>query len=280
MSKRLLTPLEFWTHATMRIDNQWVGHGTGFLVGLLTKADGSEGRIFFVTNKHVINPNKEKRESADKIALHFNIRKSDQSIVGNKLGLQFSYSNICREHPDPDVDILALEVTQMFVENPQIEARFANYNMFANPRILNEKDIKMGDEILVIGYPQSYPVGLRHVSTNLPLMRAGIISSHIGENLEDNHKESDGKYRKRILRGFLIDGAIIPGSSGSPVILKPTSTRSVRGQTQMQIDHNLLLGIVTETRYAYTEDFQSFAGLGLALNADAVKETIDLFLAH
>jgi hypothetical protein len=135
--------------------------------------------------------------------------------------------------------------------------------MFANQKILKELYIKMGDEIIVIGYPQSYPLGLKHITSNLPLVRAGIITSHIGENLVDNHKESDGTYRKRILRGFLIDGAIIPGSSGSPVILKPTTMRNVRGQTQMQINNNLLLGIVSETRYAHTTDFQSFAGFGI-----------------
>lgn len=62
---------------------------------------------------------------------------------------------------------------------------------------------------------------MRHTS-NFPFITDGTISSQIGQPLEDEHKEKDGSYRKRILRAFLINGGILPGSSGSPVILKPT----------------------------------------------------------
>lgn len=87
--------------------------------------------------------------------------------------------------------------------------------------------------------------------------------------------------RKRILRGFLIDGAIIPGSSGSPVVIKPATIRFVRGQMVMQTFSRVFLGIIAETRYApivtRDTDFLSFAGLGLAFNADTIKETFELF---
>ena len=163
------------------------------------------------------------------------------SIVGQNHTLGFLYSEICREHPVNDVDVLALDVTELFVRYPQIEAHMSNYNMFTIQKILKELDIRMGDEIIVIGFPQSYPLGLKHITSNLPLIRAGIIASHIGENLVDNHKESDETYRKRILGGFLVNGAIIPGSSGSPVILKPITTWNVRGQIQMQVTRTCYL---------------------------------------
>ncbi len=73
---------------------------------------------------------------------------------------------------------------------------------------------------------------------------------------------------------------MIPGSSGSPVALKPLTTRYVRENIQIQ-SSTLLLGIIAETRYApvRTPTFEtlSFAGLGLAFDTETIIETIDLF---
>ncbi len=89
------------------------------------------------------------------------------------------------------------------------------------------------------------------------------------------------KPRKRILRGFLVDGATVPGSSGSPVVLPPISFRNVHGTLQIQTHPLLLLGIIAESRYAPiitpSADYLSFSGLGLAFHAETVRETIELF---
>jgi hypothetical protein len=167
MPEEVLTPLEFWTYSTMLIDNQWGGHGTGFLVQVPLKDDNTQARVFLVTNKHVINPDHVLRKTANKINLHFNIKdKEDQSIIGQNLTFEFSYSEKCREHSGNDVDVLAFEITELFVRYPEIEAYMANYNMFSNQTVLKELDIKMGDEIVVIGFPQGYPLGLKHITSN------------------------------------------------------------------------------------------------------------------
>ena len=80
MSEKLVTPLEFWTYSTMLIDNQWGGHGTGFLVAISSKDDNTQVRVILVTNKHVINPDHVHRKSADKIRLHFNIRDKEDEL--------------------------------------------------------------------------------------------------------------------------------------------------------------------------------------------------------
>jgi hypothetical protein len=152
-----------------------------------------------------------------------------------------------------------------------------HYNILADSNKIKELDIAIGDQIMVI----CNPMGLKHRRNNLPLVRGGILATQIGESLEDEQKDLDGTHRKRVLRGFLIDGAVIPGSSGSPVVLKPASFRYVKNQLQMGTNTRLLLGIIAETRYAPivtpSFDFQSFAGLGLAFDADIIKETIELF---
>jgi hypothetical protein len=101
-----------------------------------------------------------------------------------------------------------------------------------------------------------------------------------GENLEDwgyDNKESD----KKVLRAFLMDGAIIPGSSGSPVILKPTLGRYTKNSYLVDQFQPVLLGIVSGMRFAIIRDkrseFQALANLGVVYNADTIRETIDLF---
>jgi hypothetical protein len=181
-----------------------------------------------------------------------------------------------REHPSVDVDVLAFDVTSLLVNYPVIESKQFPIGQVATKSVLENDDIKIGDEIIVIGYPS----GLSHKKTNFPLIRKGIISSMIGELLEDDFKGDDGILRKRTIRGFFIDGAIIPGSSGSPIILNPLTMRFVGQNTSIQ-SKNLLLGIIAETLYAPISlprrETYGFAGLVLAFDSETIIETIDLF---
>jgi len=73
------------------------------------------------------------------------------------------------------------------------------------------------------------------------------------------------------LRGFLIDGGVIPGLSGNPVILKPNHYRQIKNEIIYDSFPPLLLGIVSETRFIFTDNFYgenyySTANLGLAFD--------------
>jgi S1-C subfamily serine protease len=269
---------ETWIYTTMLIENEWGGKGTGFLVSRLI--DENYGRIFLVTNKHVLNEEAEMRQSATWVRLYFNFKNADGSITGETTNLPLNLNDGAkrwREHPENDVDVLAFDVTILLEQYPQTKGKWADYSDFGDRSKREELDITIGEEALVIGYP----LGLRHAKTNFPLVRGGIIATRIGENLEDEYKEKDGTIRKRLLRGFLIDGAVIPGSSGSPVVLKPTTGRFVKDKILLGLSPAILLGIVAETRYAPIRTpegyIPSFAGLGLAFDAETVKETIELF---
>jgi Trypsin-like peptidase domain len=268
---------DFWIHSTTLIINELGGRGTGFLVG-----DKVDKRIFVVTNKHVINKDKSKRDNATRLTLYFNMEKEQQGTTRRdiEVSLNLEGKKPWREHPDKDVDLLVFNITELLKskEVPLLKSRAVLYDYFLTKELMERMDIKIADEILIIGYPDMF--GLRHQTSNLPIVRQGIIASNIGENLEDwglNYKESE----RRILRAFLIDGAIIPGSSGSPVILKPTLGRNVKDKYLVEKFPSILLGMVSEMRYGIItdsiSDFKSFANLGLVCNADTIKETIELF---
>lgn len=269
---------ETWIYTTMLIENEWGGKGTGFLVSRLI--DDKYGRIFLATNKHVLHEDTGMRQNANRVLLYLNIKNKDGSITGKTAELPLNLddgSKRWREHPDQDVDVLAFDVSPLIAQYPQIKGKWADYSDFGDRTKMEELDVTIGDEILVIGYP----LGLRQGATNFPLLRSGIIATRIGETLEEDYQKSDGTLRRRILRGFLIDGATIPGSSGSPVVLKPTTGRFVKGKIILGSPPAILLGIVAETRYAPVRtpagDILSFAGLGLAFDAETVRETIELF---
>ena len=270
---------DFWLYNTMLIENEWGGQGTGFLLFRPDKPEGNEGRVFLITNKHVPNPDPKKRDQATKITLHFNIQDQNKRVLKGQADIQIKFGNSksYKEHQSVDVDVIAFEVTDLIALNPSIQRQIATSQMLLTPDKIKDWDIKSGDQINVVGYP----AGIRHRMTNFPIVRSGIISSMIGEELEDDFKSPDGILRKRILRGFLVDGAIIPGSSGSPVVLPSISFRNVGEKLQIQNFPLLILGIIAKTRIAPivtpTIDYLSFAGLGLAFDAQTIIETIELF---
>lgn len=267
-----------WLYATVPIDNPQGESGTGFLVFRATDTD--QGRVFLVTNKHVVARNPVLRASVSHVTCHFNTKKAD-GTTGTVYGaIQLANpdgSQRVRQHPDPDTDVLAIEVTDVIEVNRQIQKRWARYDLFADAAKRRELDITVGEEVLTIGYP----LGLRQGDTNFPLVRQGLIATKIGELLRDKVPVSGGGFRDRALRAFLIDGAIVPGSSGSPVVLKPVVGRFVGSAIAIGPGPMVLLGIVAETMYAPVQfgpdTIPSFAGLGLVFEVETIRETIELF---
>jgi len=262
-----------WIYATIRIENEWRGQGTGFLV---TRAlDPNNHLVFLCTNKHVLHQDEKKRQTATKIICHLNETDKDDKIVRVKHELPLAFSNGTKrwkEHPDKDVDVLVFNITDLIIKRPNMVKKWIRYDLFADKDTFLKQDITIGDEILVLGYPLIIP----QYKSNLPIVRQGIIASQIGERYVD---EKDNK--KRVLRGFLIDGGVIPGSSGSPVILKPVIGRYVNKRIMMRPSTPYLLGMVTELRLSSLQTTRgtipSYAGIGFAFDASTIKETIELF---
>lgn len=271
-----------WSFVTVLIENQEAALGTGFLIG--QEFQPNKCRIFLATNKHVLHHSLEGRARAKYVIFHLNEKGDDGVIKATSCEVACLYPDgtpIWREHPDVDVDVLVFHVSEMFTARPRIIFKFTTIDHVLDRKGIVEHDITIGEEIIVVGYP----LGLRHRTTNFPLFRSGMIATRIGEQLEDETRTSDGGCRKRTLRGFLVDGGVIPGSSGSPVILKPTTSWLQGGNIRMgAIRPPMVLGIIAETRYATIsrqipggDDIRAFAGLGIAVDAETIKETIALF---
>jgi hypothetical protein len=278
--------LEPWLMATMLIENESGGKGTGFLVAREVRELGdNKGKLFLVTNKHVLEKNDELRRENQEVIIYFSGQVGDAPIErmsARGTVAPFPTRQIITwcEHPSDEVDVLAFDVTALFSHTPpniHIHQQHVPYSDFVTLAELSSGEVTMGQEVYVIGYP----LGIQHHRTNLPIMRQGLIASNIGEPFEDFATNDAGERKPRVLRGFLIDGGTVPGSSGSPVILKPN--QMVLHTTGLAVGgiRPMLLGIIAETKYVpekerryYTE---SYTGLGLAFDAETIKETIELF---
>lgn len=273
----MASPIESsWSHTTILIETPYGGRGTGFLVGRPVGTD--QWTIFAITNKHVLHPEKSKRAAIDSVKLHVNVTRGG-TVVGEVIDypLKDKGGPIWKEHPDPDVDVLAIPAAALFNARRDLANKFAPEEWFATAEVRKSMDISAGEEIIVVGYPS----GIRQGKTNLPLVRQGIISTRIGEELHEEESTGGGEVRVRKTRGFLIDGATIPGSSGSPVVLKPVIGRQQGNNIMMGSTTPVLLGVVAETRFAPIKvtggQIPGFAGLGLAFEVETIVETMNLF---
>jgi len=269
-----------WIYATVPIDNPEGGSGTGFLVS--RKIDENQFKVFLVTNKHVVCQDPALRPNVPHITAHFNTIEGDGShgtASGQVPLVRPDGSKTFREHPDPDTDVYAIDVTSVIKLNPKFQAKWVGYDLFGDEPKRTELDITAGEDVVTIGYP----LGLREGDSNFPLIRQGMIATKIGTPLKDKVQTPEGVLRDRTLRAFLIDGATVPGSSGSPVILKPVSGRLQGQSIKLGLPPPVLLGIVAEAFYAPIQvgssDTQGFAGLGLVFQVETIRETIELFFA-
>src|SRR3990167_1769231 len=110
-----------WLFATVPIDNPQGESGTGFLV--LRQVGEGQGRVFLVTNKHVVHRDPAHRASVKHLHCHFNTEdaQGNQGTLHGDIPIKMDDgSSRYREHPDADTDVAAIEVTDVMNLNPSI----------------------------------------------------------------------------------------------------------------------------------------------------------------
>jgi hypothetical protein len=266
-----------WVHATVQIVNEWGESGSGFFVCTIDDKDNK--RFFLVTSKHVVHEDPEKRKAARFLMLKVNVKQEDGTISGASVPMPLKIDGhiLWREHPLAYVDVMAIEVTLLMDSGIPIENYCVGPFIFATPDILKKEEITIGEEVLIIGYP----LGFTHTQIYSPLVRQGIIASRIGERIHTTLTLPGAEDTSVEIPGFLVDSAIVPGSSGSPVVLKPVFGRLVGGKVMNDAPPPYLLGIVASSNIAPIKvgdrTFPAFANLGVVFDVTTIMETIDLF---
>jgi len=196
------SPSEILTHTTTRIKGDLpsnkVSVGTGFFFAFKIK----EQQIpVIITNKHVIE---------DCTKLKFAINEADEK--GNRIN-ENHLNGILQEddmkkfivfHPEEHVDLCAIPIGSV-INNAETLGK-KTYLKWLNPSFIPTKEewksFSAVEDITMIGYPN----GIWDEKNNLPITRRGITATHPKIDYDGNSE-------------FLIDTAVFPGSSGSPVYL-------------------------------------------------------------
>ena len=191
------SPTGVMLFTTVRIESKLptgTGYGTGFMVRHDISA--TQGGYFLVSNRHVF---------MDAESIRFFLFRSDGDgpALGNKMDVDISgFSGAWTPHPDPDVDIAVFPVTQtMQAVNEQLGTPHFNY--LGTHHFPDDDEAALRDPVQDVVFV-GYPIGIYDRVNLLPLVRQGITATPPSVDYEGRPE-------------FLLDAAVFPGSSGSPV---------------------------------------------------------------
>jgi hypothetical protein len=199
-----MTPSRLLRYFTVQITTapspgaSWAGSGTGFHFGF-QKGDDQWAPLI-ITNKHVV-------DGAGVIGLRLHKKGSNgEALAGPGEEVRFSTSELpIIRHPDPSVDlagIVAAPIIKMVEEQLGWQPYIFGVGADTIPTVDQWSEFGTLEDVIMAGYP----TGLADNHNNLPIVRRGITATPAGADYQ-------GK------REFLIDMAVFPGSSGSPVVI-------------------------------------------------------------
>ena len=189
------------THFVKEGEETQIRYGTGFFI-----RKGDKG--YFITNRHVIDITREtggeRFQGYELDTVAFDIRKYDeqnQRVVTEILEVKEFNQYLPNDFVD---DVACLSSFVLHGHSVTIEKAF-DFEMLADAECLNNQ-ISVGDNVATIGFPVA---AYDHLN-NMPILRAGVVSSDPRLNYSPNKT-----YQGRIIA---FEAFSTGGASGSPVI--------------------------------------------------------------
>lgn len=246
---------------TVRVFARWrdeEGHGTAFFLGA-KRNDDAEPETFIVTNRHLVQ---------GALSGEFYFLPRDENGPTLAAPLTYCWSTFDWSfHPDPDIDVAVMPLSSvdfealddevlMFVVPP--ESVFPRWYRSEHPFLDIIRRPQPVTEVLLVGYPSNY----FDRTNGLPLLRRGLTATPLSVDFEGRPV-------------FLLDSAVVKGSSGSPVFY-------LEGNSQPSSVK--LLGIVSDVLpwkprdwFPEPEVARPLINLGAAFKAHTILETIEAF---
>lgn len=172
--------------------------GTGFFVGLPTKANNALIAKFIITNAHVVKNRK-------KVQIRIN-HQDGKSCVSHTIDI----SSSAIFPSDKSIDLVALSIPDVPDTNPVI----FDYSYILGDEDLKKAEIEEGTEVVSMGFLSPYA----GFAKNFPVMRFGKLALITDENWWPSDVSKPQK-------GYVVEIYNVGGSSGSPVVLQPSQVR-------------------------------------------------------
>lgn len=213
------TTLEQLDRCTVRLATD-KSTGTGFFYWFKRSLEDQAHAPAIVTNNHVL-------EGATQLRLVVTGRKGDGPVEQLEITCPLTQLQIMR-HPG-GLDLCAIAIGPLL--EPYGQAGYTLAVTFLNRSIVPTKEqldeLQAVNRVLMIGYPN----GIWDRVNNKAIFRSGITATHPGLKYEGE-------------RNFLIDVAVFPGSSGSPVVLYENGVISSRDGWGLGGERLYLIGVV------------------------------------
>jgi len=269
----LIPPQFFDCVVTVGIQNKkqpglFAWQATGFLVGQPIREIKEEDAvpktlslIYLVTNKHVFEHFEE--TGHESFAAGFNPQPAAKSEVAVYVSsLLKDGERQWTGHHTEDVAVIPVNAPLLKQQGRQFESFRLKANIWSVAKMKSE-GVSEGDFVYILGYP----MGIVDQDWHYPIVRSGSIA-RIRDVL-------DGR---RSL--FLLDIQNFPGSSGSPVLIRPDIT-PVGGTQPANEPH--VIGVVSAfipcSDVVSNEDGQNWelrqnSGLAISVSSECILETI------
>ena len=160
--------------------------------------------------------------------------------------------------PSNDIDLVSFDVNDLLPFN-RISTWFTG----------------LGDQVFVMGYP----LGIASLKNNYPIAKSGYLASLPGEEFVVNYPCKNRKNElvtTRIAGKILaIDGLIVGGNSGGPVVL-PVEMKTRRDpktnqfQRSSEATKNFVIGIMSSVL--------GHSGVNIAYSSDYIQCLIELYI--
>ena len=196
---------------------QWIG--TGFLMGRKEDSDITKSTIYIITNKHVV-------ENQNTLLVRFN-NINGNGVKDLPMSLQKEYGKNYTEHPLPETDIVAIQISPKVIRDNQLELFYFDKDDHAlSLKQMEDTGVSEGSLIYSLGFPMN----LVGEITKAPICRLGCISRIADAFIQENAQK------------FLVDAQVFPGNSGGPIISRPEIVSIEGTETN---DNANLIGILS-----------------------------------